>query len=383
MADERSFMQVLREQVVAQANLLEALTAHPTLVGAGRERAVIDMLRGQIPRRYEVLTGTVLGQDDEGSWQKENRQLDVMVVDTFDYPTLLRNGDIAVVLPQAVRVVIEVKSDLCAPPDPDKAPIAKESGQTDGDDDDLFDEDNTAEKKSKYTKPKETFLHAIKQVSRNRLLFGELPILTVLLSHKYPAGNDTLRAWLDLVLRSRRKMREQVDGLKKDSKSYSSLEQEAHALEASFLPDVIIADRGAIATRDGSKYNFFIAGYGEGKKATAPGLVTLVSYVVEHLDRRDPVLQMMRHDSKYESLRTLRQDAHKLFREVTAPGLQPDDKNLPLELGELPSEADKKGSYLDQLLNEDDSVEILEPRQEAAEDNRPSGLPESSPKEGV
>jgi hypothetical protein len=63
-------MRVLRDQVVAQANLLEALTAHPTLVGAGRERAVIDMLRGQIPRRYEVLAGTVLGQDDGGSWQR-------------------------------------------------------------------------------------------------------------------------------------------------------------------------------------------------------------------------------------------------------------------------------------------------------------------------
>jgi hypothetical protein len=172
MADERSFMQVLRDQVVAQANLLEALTAHPTLVGAGRERAVIDMLRGQIPRRYEVLSGTVLGQDDEGSWQKENRQLDVMVVDTFDYPTLLRNGDIAVVLPQAVRVVIEVKSDLYTPPDPDKPPSPP------GDED-------PSGKKSKGTTPKETFLDAIKQVSRNRLLFGETPILTVLLSHRY------------------------------------------------------------------------------------------------------------------------------------------------------------------------------------------------------
>ena len=286
MADERSFMRVLREQVVAQANLLEALTAHPTLVGTGRERAVIDMLRGQLPRRYEVLSGTVLGQDDEGSWQKENRQLDVMVVDTFDYPTLLRNGDIAVVLPQAVRVVIEVKSDLCAPPDPDK-----EQGPT-GDDD-------LPKKKSKGTTHKETFLDAIKQVSRNRLLFGETPILTVLLSHQYPAGNNTLRAWLDLVGKTRRKLHEKLGSLEMGSEAYSSAEQEAHMLDAELLPDVIIADKGAIATRDGLKYNFFIAASADGKKNAAPGLVTLVSHVVGHLHRGDPVLRLMRLDPKY------------------------------------------------------------------------------------
>ncbi|MCK6586175.1 MAG: hypothetical protein L6Q76_01180, partial [Polyangiaceae bacterium] len=197
MTNERSFQRILREQVVAQANLLEALTAHPTLVGAGRERAVIDMLRGQLPRRYEVLTGTVLGQDDDGTWQRENRQLDVMVVDTFDYPTLLRNGDLAVVLPQAVRVVIEVKSDLRAPPDPDDARPSSEPVPT-GDDDEPSSEGERAEAQS--TKKKETFLGAIKQISTNRLLFGQKPVFTILLSHRYPKGNYTLRTWLERVV---------------------------------------------------------------------------------------------------------------------------------------------------------------------------------------
>lgn len=324
-------MRILREQVVAQANLLEALTVHPTLVGAGRERAVIDMLRGQIPRRYEVLSGTVLGQDDDGSWQKENRQLDVMVVDTFDYPTLLRNGDIAVVLPQAVRVVIEVKSDLCTPPDPDKEP-------------DPMGGDDPSQKKSKKTTPKETFLDAIKQVSRNRLLFGETPILTVLLSHKYPAGNDTLRAWLDLVGKTRRKLLEKVGSLEKTSEAYSTAEQELLLLEADLLPDVIIADRGAIATREGSKYSFFIAANANAKNV-APGLVTLVSHVVKHLHLRDPVLQLMKLDERYEALRSLREDAHTLFGKVMTPELESDDeKNPPLELVGPPSAPTQKSS---------------------------------------
>ena len=345
-------MRVLREQVVAQANLLEALTTHPTLVGTGRERAVIDMLRGQIPRRYEVLSGTVLGQDDEGSWQKENRQLDVMVVDTFDYPTLLRNGDIAVVLPQAVRVVIEVKSDLCSPPDPDKEPAQAR--------------DDPA--------PKETFLDAIKQVSRNRSLFGETPILTVLLSHKYPAGNATLRAWLDLVGRTRRKLHEKLGSLEEGSRAHSSTEYEAHRLDADLLPDVIIADRGAIATREGSKYNFFIAANAEAKENAAPGLVTLVSHVIKHLHLGDPVLQVMRLDPKYKSLGSLREDAHALFSKVMAPGLESDDNNPPLEFVRPPPEPTKKRSLLRGAADDDVLPE---------ENHRSPHPPGSSPKGGT
>lgn len=321
MADESSFLQLLRNQVVAQANLIEALTAHPTLVGAGRERAVMDMLRGQLPRRYEVLSGTILGQGDEGSWQKESRQLDVMVVDTFDYPTLLRNGDIAVVLPQAVRVVIEVKSDLETPPDPDRAAEPAKGGGDDAPEQDA---------PSRKYKPKETFLDAVKQVSRNRLLFGGMaPVLTILLSHKYPAGNNTLRSWLELVVKARNKLNERLGGLEKDSKEYSSVREDANMLEPSLFPDVILADKGAIAVKNGSRYDFWTAGH---DKKSTPGLVTLVSYVIDHLERQDPVLSLLRLDEKHEPLQNIRQEAQKLFRDVMAPEVKPDTANAALEI---------------------------------------------------
>jgi hypothetical protein len=53
-----------------------------------------------------------------------------------------------------------------------------------------------------------------------------------------------------------------MSNLENDSKEYSSMEREVQMLEASSPPDVIIADKGAIAVRDGVKYNFFIAGHG-------------------------------------------------------------------------------------------------------------------------
>lgn len=317
MPEKQSFRQILREQVVAQANLLEALTRHPALVGTGRERAVMDMLRGQLPRRYEVLSGTVLGQDDDGIGQKEDRQLDVMVVDTFDYPALLRNGDIAVVLPQAVRVVIEVKSDLVSPPDPDK-PVETENPES---------TDEGTSKKRQSPKKKETFLEAIRQVARSRSLFdmapdrtdgasdGDLsvPVLTILLSYNSPTKNDTLRRWLDLVVKTRQNLGEEM-------------------LDASLFPDIIIADKGALAVRTGSKYDFFIA---EGDdKRVAPGLVTLVSHVVDHLERQDPVLDLMRNDEKYSPLRRLRQKANSLFGTVMGAHLRQDTDNAALDLTE-------------------------------------------------
>jgi hypothetical protein len=91
----------------------------------------------------------------------------------------------------------------------------------------------------------------------------------------------------------------------------------------------------------------------------------------------------MRHENRYQSLRKLRQDAHKLFREVMDPGLESDNiNNPPLELAEPPPEPDnKKRPYLDELTRS--SFESVETRQDASEDNPSARLPGSSPEEGV
>lgn len=109
-AEAPSFRDLLYRRMLAQANLVAALSDHPTLVGSSRERALAELLRELIPRRYEVLSGTVLLES--GRRHVRSPQIDLMIVDTFDYPAVLRAGDIAVVPPEAIRAVIEVKSDL-------------------------------------------------------------------------------------------------------------------------------------------------------------------------------------------------------------------------------------------------------------------------------
>lgn len=105
-----TFAELLVQRLRSQAELLKSLTKHPTLVGSGREGAFRDLVREMIPRRFEVLEGTVAGPiSNTGKPSRSSRQVDCMLVDTFTYPTLLRSGNLAVVLHQAVRAIVELK----------------------------------------------------------------------------------------------------------------------------------------------------------------------------------------------------------------------------------------------------------------------------------
>ncbi len=106
-----TFAELLVQRLKAQASLLRSLTGHPTLVGTGRESAFRQLLRELVPRRYEVLEGTIAtGQDGTRS----RRQVDCMIVDTLAFPMLFRSGSLAVVLRQAVRAVLELKGAMVA-----------------------------------------------------------------------------------------------------------------------------------------------------------------------------------------------------------------------------------------------------------------------------
>jgi hypothetical protein len=93
----------------AKAELLASVTAHRTLTGTGRELALIQYFEGLVPRRFEVLTGTVLAPPTQGKFEA---QVDLMFVNTHDYPVLVREGSLAVVVPQSVHTAIEVKTRL-------------------------------------------------------------------------------------------------------------------------------------------------------------------------------------------------------------------------------------------------------------------------------
>jgi hypothetical protein len=100
---ENSLQALLAARFRAQAPMVAALTDHPVLVGTGRESAVGALLQDLLPRRFDVRTGVVAQLDDAGGPRRTNAQADLMVVDTLDFPVLLRAGNTAIVVPDSVR----------------------------------------------------------------------------------------------------------------------------------------------------------------------------------------------------------------------------------------------------------------------------------------
>lgn len=199
---------LLRTRMVAHANLLRSVTSHTTLVGAGREEAIAILLRELIPRRFEVLSGTIARLDEGGQPMRSRNQLDAVVVDTIDYPVLLRVGASAVVLPQAVRAAVEVKSVV-----------------TDA------------------TKLRE----AIAQLSAARVVPEMLGVPLALFAYEATDSPQTLRDWLEAA-------RDHAD-------TQSMFAMGTAAAEPVAPPDFIVFDSGPLAVLNAGfrRYEFFQA----------------------------------------------------------------------------------------------------------------------------
>lgn len=106
---KRTFQLLLQRHIHAHANLFAHFTGHPTLIGVGREGSFADYLAALLPRKFEVLTGTLA---TPATTAAARCQVDVMVANTLEFPVPIRRGPMAVVLPESVEATVEVKSGL-------------------------------------------------------------------------------------------------------------------------------------------------------------------------------------------------------------------------------------------------------------------------------
>jgi len=246
---------LLRQRLKAQAELFVALTSHPTLIGSGREDALSELFRQFMPRRFEILSGAVAIVGADGRPTRSTHQLDMIVADTMDFPTLIRSGNVAVVLAQSVRAVMEVKSNL-----------------------------------SRGAK----FLTSLVQTARSRQLLGATdPVFMGLFSFAAPTNPDTLRDWLSDVVGLRHllatgagdeRAKENRDKLLGGDKPVATdAEDLLEVLGNGNLPDIVAADQGAVARKtrsdDGqrSMYTFL------GQSAEVPSVIVLIDQFVEQL----------------------------------------------------------------------------------------------------
>lgn len=101
--DRRVYASSFANELSAQSQQIGRLIGHGPTVGSEREELLRALIERHVPSRYHVATGFV-----EGS----SRQIDILIYDQVDFAPLFRAGNLVVVPGDAVRALIEVKSNL-------------------------------------------------------------------------------------------------------------------------------------------------------------------------------------------------------------------------------------------------------------------------------
>ena len=93
----------LADEIKIKSEKIELLVSHGQTVGNYRELILRGLLKKYIPSKFSVATGFIEGL---------SRQVDIIVYDSFNHSPTFIEGDLVVVRREAVRAIIEVKSNL-------------------------------------------------------------------------------------------------------------------------------------------------------------------------------------------------------------------------------------------------------------------------------
>lgn len=101
----RAFAASFGDELASLSARVGLIVGHTGTVGTYREQLLQTLLQKNLPERYHVASGFVYGC---------RRQLDIVIYDRLEYAPMFREGDLVVVPREAVRAVIEVKTNLNA-----------------------------------------------------------------------------------------------------------------------------------------------------------------------------------------------------------------------------------------------------------------------------
>lgn len=101
--ENRKFLSSIIDELESKSKRIELLIKHGGTIGTYRENLLKSILQKYLPQKYHVATGFI-----EGS----TKQIDIIIYDQLNYIPLFREDDLVVVKVEAVRAVIEVKSNL-------------------------------------------------------------------------------------------------------------------------------------------------------------------------------------------------------------------------------------------------------------------------------
>lgn len=100
----------LREEFNNQMDQLRRLTTHAPSLGRFVEISLISLMRKYFPSSVDFCTGFIYPMNP--SIQEASPQLDIICYDRLNFPVAFDIGEFKVVLPKAVKGIIELKSTL-------------------------------------------------------------------------------------------------------------------------------------------------------------------------------------------------------------------------------------------------------------------------------
>ena len=103
--DFAAFHRSLSDELYAVKDRIRNLVLHWGTDGASKEVALRSVLRRHLPKSVVIGTGFIVSE------KYSSTQIDILIVDASK-PMLFSDGDLIIVTPDAVRAIIEVKTEL-------------------------------------------------------------------------------------------------------------------------------------------------------------------------------------------------------------------------------------------------------------------------------
>src|SRR5947208_3181720 len=101
------YYQGIYQQLHAEVNFINTLFHHQGIKGEGNEFVLRELLTKFIPKRYGVCTVVVIDRLGQ-----QSKQCDIIIYDTFLYPSLLSLASVHLFPVDIVYATIEVKTTL-------------------------------------------------------------------------------------------------------------------------------------------------------------------------------------------------------------------------------------------------------------------------------
>lgn len=101
-------------RMMSESEKVSLFTKHSGSVGAYREAILRSYVKGHVPGRFRTSSGFITDHGPESAqiYDVSSLQLDCVVYDGWEHAPLLDADEFAVVEPEAVAAVVEVKSNL-------------------------------------------------------------------------------------------------------------------------------------------------------------------------------------------------------------------------------------------------------------------------------